>query len=150
MQLARFTDNGLHTMARHIAQLKETFGTIMRHTGYFSEPACSFPGITATLADDGQSILIEYGLYAVDLRLTVVKPEEAPLRGLVTAVLVKHPLDASKPVLDSFTFDRHGGTDIEDPQDPDNQDLSAVTVVMMLTLVQAALLHRPREGVMLP
>ncbi|CAM4022418.1 hypothetical protein [Roseateles saccharophilus] len=121
--------------------MKQTFTSLLANIGWLSQHNCSIPGIAVEALDGGDIIRIRYDGYEVELRLTAFA-DDGKIKGRVFAVLTRHPMDMSSPLLGSFTLERDGRTDIT-CEPAGNVDYASYALQLVLNLVKAALLHQP-------
>jgi hypothetical protein len=150
MQAIMWNAERERSLARQIERVKQTFADFQGAVDYLKSEPCKLKGIELELAPNNSLMRIAYEQIELELRLTYLRSTTLGVIGRVSAVLTKHPLDASRPILERFQIDRDGNCHVTGTTDADDQRLSRWASDIVMTLVERALMHEPADGAKVP
>lgn len=139
MQFEDRIESRLANQVRRWDRLRAHFKEFSDSLRYLQHENFVLPGISSVLSEDGELIQLTYRRIAIDLVLTMERVD-ARFRGRVTAILVKHPLRDEPRVLDSFSYDLEGETDMRSDATDEMVYLYGASVRVVLSLMERAIL----------
>ena len=121
------------------AECTRHFAEFVKTLDYFSEPRCEVRGVVVTKTDDPLQVIVAYRTVSIRIRMLCELSMEGKASARVVCTQLEPSFAEEKRVVGTFTFNRHGHTDIETSPNEDVVEIGWAASAIVLNFMYLAL-----------